>query len=623
MKLFEVPMVATSLVGLCFLTGLDAPPARADFTFGEPADLDLAVRFFPSFDVFVSCLSTDGLEMFVESDLAAEPGSRDIWVLKRVSPESDWGPPENLGPAVNSASMEFCSSISGDGLELYFMSTRPGGYGAADLYVTRRATRTSPWEPATNLGPKVNSSYNDVGTSVSSDRLELYFGSQRPGGYGVVDLYVSKRPTTQDPWGDPENLGPAVNSMIWGECPCLSADGLLLVFQGGRPGGVGDCDLWMARRVSRTAPWEPAVNLGPIINSPEYDCRPCLAPDGSALYFAWNWPDRRAKPWKASIIPIVDFNGDGIVDARDMDLLAADWGKSDSVCDIGPLAWGDGVVDEKDLYVLMESLMTPGPKASDVPCNVVLSWIGPSFADSYDVYFGTSFDDVSNATRDDPCGVLVSEGQTETTCEPDGPLEFSQTYYWRVDGVEVVLGSLDPVIYRGPVLSFTTEAYAYPIPNITATASSSSPGMGPEKTVDGSGLDEDDGHSTNLPDMWQSTNTGPHWIQFEFDKVYVLHELWVWNSNQAIEPIVGFGAKTVKIEYSTDGTAWTALDAVPEFARAPGQPAYTPHTIVAFGGVAAKYVKLTTEASWGGIIPSTGLSEVRFFYIPDRSVIQP
>jgi hypothetical protein len=275
-------------------------------------------------------------------------------------------------------------------------------------------------------------------------------------------------------------------------------------------------------------------------------------------------------------------------------------------------------VDEKDLGVLMEQVMTPGPQTSDVLCDTILSWVGPGFADSYDVYFGTSFDDVNNATRDDPCGVLVSEGQAETAYDPEGLLEFGRTYYWRVDSIDVVVGSLEPMIYRGPVLKFTTEAFAYPITtNIVAKASSSQPGMGPGNTVNGSGLDKNDGHSTDGNTMWLSTNAKPHWIQFEFDKVYALHELWVWNSNQLVEPILGFGAKTVKIEYSVDGATWTTLEAVPEFVRAPGQAGYVHNTVVSFGGVSAKYVKLSIEANWG-TVAQTGLAEVRFFYIPDR-----
>ncbi len=313
----------------------------------------------------------------------------------------------------------------------------------------------------------------------------------------------------------------------------------------------------------------------------------------------------------------MDFNGDGKVDAADMAILVANWGKNNPLCDIGPFPWGDGVVDEKDLKVLMEAVVKPAPKASDVPCDASLSWVAVPTAKS-DVYLGKSLEAVTSASRANPQGVLLSQGQTATTYAPALPLEFNQTYYWRIDQV---VGTGSPTIYPGPVLSFTTAAY--PIKNIIATASSAQPNMGPEKTVDGSGLDKNDGHSTNGNDMWLSLGTQPNWIQYQFDQVYAVRELWVWNSNQAMEPFIGFGAKTVKIEYSTDGTKWTQLANVPEFARAPGQDGYGHNTTVSFGGVSAQYVKLTITSNWGGISPVTGLSEVRFFYIPDRLASKP
>jgi len=79
---------------------------------------------------------------------------------------------------------------------------------------------------------------------------------------------------------------------------------------------------------------------------------------------------------------------------------------------------------------------------------------------------------------------------------------------------------------------------------------------------------------------------------------------------------MGFGAKTVKIEYSLDGSVWTELEGVPEFARATGTPAYTHNTTVSFGGVTAKYVKLTILSTWGIMTTQASLSEVRFFYVP-------
>jgi len=90
----------------------------------------------------------------------------------------------------------------------------------------------------------------------------------------------------------------------------------------------------------------------------------------------------------------------------------------------------------------------------------------------------------------------------------------------------------------------------------------------------------------------------------------------VWNSNQLIEPFIGFGAKSVTVEYSADGATWATLDGVAQFAGATGTPTYTANTTVDFGGATAKFVKLTINQSWGGVAPQTGLSEVRFFYVP-------
>jgi hypothetical protein len=138
--------------------------------------------------------------------------------------------------------------------------------------------------------------------------------------------------------------------------------------------------------------------------------------------------------------------------------------------------------------------------------------------------------------------------------------------------------------------------------------------MGPEKTIDGSGM-TGDLHGTEATTMWTSTGVLPNWIQYQFDKVYKLHELKVWNSNGPVEPYIGFGAKQVTVETSLDGTTWKAVDNVPEFARGPGKPAYAANTTVNLGGAEAKFVKLTVTATWGGL-NVTGLAEVRFTYVP-------
>ena len=259
---------------------------------------------------------------------------------------------------------------------------------------------------------------------------------------------------------------------------------------------------------------------------------------------------------------------------------------------------------------------SPADGATDVRLDPILSWTPGISAAGHDVYLGTSFEDVSAADADNPLNVLVSIDQDANTYEPDGLLEIGKTYYWRIDEINALS---DPAVVKGDVWSFTTEPYSYPIANITTTASSSSAEMGPEKTIDGSGLNDADQHSTEPTDMWISAQDGPQptWIEYAFDKVYKLDEMWVWNSNQSMEMTFGFGAKSVTVEYSTDAETWTALGDF-EFAQASGDATYTANTMIDFAGATAQYVRLTIHSNWRDLVPQYGLSEVRFHYIPVR-----
>jgi hypothetical protein len=255
---------------------------------------------------------------------------------------------------------------------------------------------------------------------------------------------------------------------------------------------------------------------------------------------------------------------------------------------------------------------SPADGATDVPRETALNWLAGPFAATHDVYLAGTFEDANDASVANPLGAAVNAGLADVSFEP-GLLEFGETYYWRVDEVNA---APDPTIYKGGVWSFTVEPYAYPITGIKATASSASASMGPEKTVDGSGLSADGLHSSQDVDMWLSApgTALPAWIQYELDSVYKLHDMTVWNSNQKVESFIGFGAKGITIEYSRDGTEWSTLGDV-ELARAVGSDAYAGET-VDLAGIEAKFVRLTVTSNWGGMIPQTGLSEVRFMYIP-------
>jgi Tol biopolymer transport system component len=360
MRVFEIPLILTSLFGSCLFAVLDVSPAYGDFTFGEPVSVRSTIPVLIPEDDEIYCFSYDYLEMYFGSPRPGGQGELDLWVSKRASKEEDWGPPENLGPAVNSPEWDYYASISADGLSLYFASSRPGDPPAYDdLYVTTRATRSDPWGPAVNLGPPVNvSGAQERFPWISPDDLELYFMCGRSGGYGSSDIWVARRTTKHDPWEQPVNLGPVVNSPYGESHLSLSSDGLLLLFSGGfnqtspRPGGYGGSDMWMSGRAGLSAPWQAPVNLGPKVNSPAGEWIPRLSPDGRTLYFlsARTGGDYC---WQASIEPILDFNGDKKVDLVDLVMLIDDWGTNKALCDVGPMPWGDGKVDIEDLKVFM------------------------------------------------------------------------------------------------------------------------------------------------------------------------------------------------------------------------------------------------------------------------------
>jgi hypothetical protein len=362
MKLFEIPMLVTSLFGLCLLSGLETPAVYADFTFGERVNLKTTIPAIDPMTDAITCFSYDGLEVYILSSRPGESGSQDLWVLRRASIDDDWGPPENLGPAVNSPQDDLSASISGDGLTLCFCSNRPTGSGRHDIYMTTRAARNAPWGNAVNMGTPINTSSDDVEPWITADGLELYYASYRAGGYGYCDIWGTKRTTTNDPWGQPVNLGPLVNSPYEEHVTALSPDGLLLLFAGcrtcgscptPRPGGYGGDDMWMARRVTLSDPWQPAVNLGPIVNGPADNYFPRISPDGSTLYYieylGGIWDD-----YQVPILPLVDLYPDGAVEMKDFSTLAQYWGQDEPSVDIGPMPWGDGVVDIQDLAVLLE-----------------------------------------------------------------------------------------------------------------------------------------------------------------------------------------------------------------------------------------------------------------------------
>jgi hypothetical protein len=242
------------------------------------------------------------LTLYVVSTRPGGYGGQDIYVSQRDSTYDPWGPLANLGPGINSAGNDLCPTLAIDGHHLYLVSDRPGGCGKQDLYVARRRNKRDDfgWELPVNLGCIVNSSENDFTPTLfeaeDTGQPVMYFSSDRPGGFGSVDIYS----TTTDVHGsfEPAVLVAELSTPFIDERPNVRRDGLEIFFDSDRAGSLGSTDVWVSTRDSTDAPWSLPVNLGAAINTPSGELRPSLSFDGFTLYFNSN----RAGGWGSSDI---------------------------------------------------------------------------------------------------------------------------------------------------------------------------------------------------------------------------------------------------------------------------------------------------------------------------------
>jgi hypothetical protein len=209
---------------------------------------------------FGPCLSSGGRSLYFASRRPGGLGGSDIWVSKRSRTGDSWGHPKNLGPGINMPDDDQGPTLSRDERQLYFFSTRPGGFGGSDLYVARRRNKRDDfgWAAPENLGSGVNTAANDDGAApfeVDETKASLlYFHSDRPGGLGGVDIYASSRSKGHDSFGPPvlvAELSSAFNDRV----PAIRRDGLELFLDSDRPGTLGGIDLWVATRVRAADRW--------------------------------------------------------------------------------------------------------------------------------------------------------------------------------------------------------------------------------------------------------------------------------------------------------------------------------------------------------------------------------
>lgn len=243
------------------------------------------------------CITGDGLTLFYASSAPGGSGSQDLWMVTRPSASAAWGAPVNLGPTVNSSSDDEVPRLSPDGLSLYFASTRPGGEGGYDIWVATRSSRDAPFATPVHLGPAVNSSSDDGIVDVSADNRTMVFGSLRPGGLGIEDVWLSTRTDASEPWGEATHLEAPINSNS-GDFPvALSRDGTLLFFKSWRPNQDGPTvsAIYVSERSRTNEPFGTPVLIRPILGigtgGADFST---LSDDGTTLYvgtYRTQYPD--------------------------------------------------------------------------------------------------------------------------------------------------------------------------------------------------------------------------------------------------------------------------------------------------------------------------------------------
>jgi hypothetical protein len=264
--------------------------AQPQYVFGVAAELPAPLNVPGQWNSSAN-ISSDGFELYLTSDRSPGWGT---YVARRADISAPFGTPSRIGAELNHG------EISRDGLSLYVNDHTRGGFGNTDILVLTRTAPGAEFGTPENVGSGVNGPQYERWPSVSADGLELYFTRSQGFEGGDAAIFVATRDSTSVPYGNATRLPSTINTG-YTSAPSISADGLTLFFSSSRPGGFGNWDIWAATRSSRNAAWGAPINLGPVVNGPQYEWQPNLSGDGKLFYFSRFTDPLASQIWEVSV----------------------------------------------------------------------------------------------------------------------------------------------------------------------------------------------------------------------------------------------------------------------------------------------------------------------------------
>lgn len=202
--------------------------------------------------------------------------------------DGKWTKAKNAGPAINTSGDDICTSLSPDGQFMFIYTETEEDYG--DIFGSWKKNKS--WQKRTILDYNVNTSELELAASITADGQKLFFSSSRPGGKGGLDIWMAKKlPNGQ--WGKPQNLGEVINTQWDEDFPYISKDGNTLYFASQGHFNMGGYDIFKSEWNEETQTWSKPENLGYPINTPDDNMTICFSANGRYAYIAAFMPDSK------------------------------------------------------------------------------------------------------------------------------------------------------------------------------------------------------------------------------------------------------------------------------------------------------------------------------------------